>query len=242
MINWLLRHPFIAIVSMLLVLAGGLATTPFTTFRSIPSSPVAVDALPNLGENQQIVFTEWPGRSPQDVDDQVSYPLSLALMGVPGVRDVRTLSMFGFSSIAVIFDENIDFYWSRSRLLEKLSALPADTLPAGVQPTLGPDATGLGQVYWYTLEGRDRHGKPIGGWSLDDVRSVQDWLVRYALLGVQGVTEVASVGGYVREYQIDVDANALRLYNLSLAEVLHAVANSNLDVGARTTEINQVEY
>jgi len=242
MINWLLRHPFIAFALILLVIAGGLATTPFNTHKSIPSSPVAVDALPNLGENQQIVFTEWPGRSPQDVDDQVSYPLSLALMGVPGVRDVRTLSMFGFSSIAVIFDENIDFYWSRSRLLEKLSALPADTLPAGVQPTLGPDATGLGQVYWYTLEGRDRHGKPIGGWSLDDVRSVQDWLVRYALLGVQGVTEVASVGGYVREYQTDVDANALRLYNLSLAEVLHAVANSNLDVGARTTEINQVEY
>lgn len=242
MINWLLRHPFIAMVSILLVVAGGLATTPFSTHEALPSSPVAVDALPNLGENQQIVFTQWAGRSPQDVDDQVSYPLSLALMGVPGVRDVRTLSMFGFSSIAVIFDDNIDFYWSRSRLLEKLSALPAGTLPTGVQPTLGPDATGLGQVYWYTLEGRDRAGSPIGGWNLDEIRSVQDWLVRYALLGVQGVTEVASVGGYVREYQIDVDANALRLYNLTLAEVVQAVANSNLDVGARTTEINQVDY
>lgn len=242
MISWLLRHPFLAISAVMLVLAGGLVTTPFQSPEALPSSPVAVDALPNLGENQQIVFTEWPGRSPQDVDDQVSYPLSLALMGVPGVRDVRTLSMFGFSSIAVIFDDGIDFYWSRARLLEKLSALPADTLPTGVQPTLGPDATGLGQVYWYTLEGRDRAGNPAGGWSLEEVRSVQDWLVSYALLGVSGVTEVASVGGFVKEYQIDVDANALRLYQVTLADVVQAVGNANLDIGARTTEINRAEY
>src|SRR5690554_3602959 len=242
MINWLLRHPFIAIVSMLLVLAGGLATTPFTTYEGIPSSPVAVDALPNTGENQQIVYAEWPGRSPQDVDDQVSYPLSVQLMGVPGVKDVRTLSMFGFSSVSVIFHENVDFYWARSRILEKLASMPATALPTGVQPALGPDATGLGQVYQYTLEGRDPQGKPIGGWDLDELRSVQDWYVRYALLGAEGISEVASVGGYVREYQIDVNPDALRYYKVSLEQVMQAVAESNLDVGARTTEINRVEY
>ena len=242
MVHWLLQNKLVVALLTVGVIVAGVAVAPFRWDTGLPSSPVAVDAIPNLGENQQIVFTEWPGRSPQDVDDQVSYPLSVALMGVPGVKDVRTLSMFGFSSISVIFNEDIEFYWSRARLLEKLSSLPPGTLPAGVQPALGPDATGLGQVYLYTLEGRDPDGEPLGGWDLDELRSIQDWYVRYGLLAAEGISEVASIGGYVREYQIDVDPDALRYYNVSLEQVMQAVAESNLDIGARTTEINRVEY
>ena len=242
MTNWLLQNKLVVGLLAMLVVVAGILVAPFNWDTGMPRSPVAVDAIPNIGENQQIVYTDWPGRSPQDVDDQISYPLSVQLMGVPGVKDVRTLSMFGFSSIAVIFNDDVEFYWSRSRLLEKLSSLPAGTLPEGVQPALGPDATGLGQVYLYTLEGRDPQGNPIGGWDLDELRSVQDWYLRYALLAAEGISEVASVGGYVREYQIDVDPDALRYYDVTLEQVMTAVQQSNLDVGARTTEINQVEY
>lgn len=242
MIRWLLENKLIVALLTALVIFAGVAVAPFNWETSFPRSPVAVDAIPNIGENQQIVYTDWPGRSPQDVDDQVSYPLSVQLMGVPGVKDVRTLSMFGFSTISVIFHDDIEFYWSRARILEKLASLPAGTLPDGVQPALGPDATGLGQVYLYTLEGRDPQGNPIGGWDLDELRSVQDWYVRYGLLAAEGISEVASIGGYVREYQIDVDPDALRFYNVTLEQVMSAVAESNLDIGARTTEINQVEY
>ncbi|WP_431355330.1 efflux RND transporter permease subunit [Pseudidiomarina mangrovi] len=242
MTNWLLNNKLVVALLAVIVVVAGILVAPFNWDTGMPRSPVAVDAIPNIGENQQIVYTDWPGRSPQDVDDQISYPLSVQLMGVPGVKDVRTLSMFGFSSIAVIFNDDIEFYWSRSRLLEKLSSLPAGTLPEGVQPALGPDATGLGQVYLYTLEGRDPQGNPIGGWDLDELRSVQDWYLRYALLAAEGISEVASVGGYVREYQVDVDPDALRYYEVSLEQVMQAVQQSNLDVGARTTEINQVEY
>ncbi|MCC5880039.1 MAG: efflux RND transporter permease subunit [Idiomarina sp.] len=242
MTNWLLQNKLVVGLLAVLVVVAGILVAPFNWDTGMPRSPVAVDAIPNIGENQQIVYTEWPGRSPQDVDDQISYPLSVQMMGVPGVKDVRTLSMFGFSSIAVIFNDDVEFYWSRSRLLEKLSSLPPGTLPEGVQPALGPDATGLGQVYLYTLEGRDPQGNPIGGWDLDELRSVQDWYLRYALLAAEGISEVASVGGYVREYQIDVDPDALRFYDVTLEQVMTAVQQSNLDVGARTTEINQVEY
>src|SRR5690625_5104345 len=155
MTKWLLDNKLTVLLLAVMVVIAGILVAPFNWDTDLPRSPVAVDAIPNIGENQQIVYTEWPGRSPQDVDDQVSYPLSVQLMGVPGVRDVRTSSMFGFSSIAVIFNDDIEFYWSRARLLEKLSSLPPGTLPDGVQPALGPDATGLGQVYLYTLEGRD---------------------------------------------------------------------------------------
>lgn len=242
MIGWLLQNKLIVALITALVIFAGIAVAPFNWDTGFSRSPVAVDAIPNIGENQQIVYTEWPGRSPQDVDDQVSYPLSVQLMGVPGVKDVRTLSMFGFSSISVIFHDDIEFYWSRARILEKLASLSSGTLPEGVQPALGPDATGLGQVYLYTLEGRDPQGNPIGGWDLDELRSVQDWYVRYGLLAAEGISEVASIGGYVREYQIDVDPDALRYFNVSLEQVMAAVAESNLDIGARTTEINQVEY
>lgn len=230
-----------------LVLLGlvfwGLIHSPFQLgLDKIPKDPVAVDAIPDIGENQQIVFTSWPGRSPQDIEDQITYPLTTLLLGVPGVRDVRSTSMFGFSSIYVIFHDNIDFYWSRSRLLEKLNSLPAGLLPEGVQPGIGPDATALGQIFWYTLEGRDSEGNPTGGWGLDEIRSIQDFQVKYALTAVEGVAEVASIGGYVKEYHIDVDPEKLRQYDLSLLDVRKAVKESNLDIGAQTTEINNVEY
>jgi hypothetical protein len=149
-----------------LALAGwGIATAPFDwDIDFLPRDPVPVDAIPDIGDNQQIVFTEWPGRSPQDIEDQITYPLTTQLLGLPGVRTVRSNSMFGFSTINVIFEDDIEFYWSRSRILEKLNSLPGGTLPEGVQPALGPDATGLGQIFWYTLEGYDSDGNPTGGW------------------------------------------------------------------------------
>ena len=228
---------------LLAILLGGYITAPFNldTF-ALPRDPVAVDAIPDIGENQQIVFSQWPGRSPQDIEDQVTYPLTTALLGVPGVKSVRSNSMFGFSSIYIIFEETIDFYWSRSRLLEKLNALPAGILPEGVRPMLGPDATGLGQIFWYTLEGRTADGATTGGWDLQELRSIQDFYVRYALSSTEGVAEVASIGGFVKEYQIDVDPEAMKAKGISLDDVLNAVRNSNIDIGAKTMEINQAEY
>ena len=209
---------------------------------SLPRDRVPADAIPDLGENQQIVFTRWPGHSPRDLEDQVSYPLNTALLGIPGVRTVRSSSLFGFSTIHVIFKEGIDFYWARTRILEKLSSLPKDTLPYQVTPTLGPDATALGQVFWYTLESHDPQGKVIGGWDLHELRSIQDWSIRFALQSVPGVAEVTSIGGHVREYQVDVDPVAMLAHGVSLDHVATAVRESNLDISARTLEINQTEY
>ncbi len=243
LIRFCLENKLVVALFALGLVVWGFSVAPFDWENDVlPRDPVPVDAIPDIGENQQIVFTEWMGRSPQDVEDQITYPLTTALLGLPSVKTIRSYSMFGFSSIYVIFKEDAEFYWTRSRILEKLNSLPAGTLPAGVQPQLGPDATALGQVFWYTLEGRDPAGQPVGGWDLDELRSTQDWFVRYALQGVDGVAEVASIGGFVREYQIDVDPDALRLYGLSLADVFTAVRGSNLDVGARTIEVNRVEY
>jgi Cu(I)/Ag(I) efflux system membrane protein CusA/SilA len=203
---------------------------------------VPVDAIPDLGENQQIVFTEWPGRSPQDVDDQITYPLTVALLGLPEVSTVRSYSYFGFSSIYIIFQEKTDFYDSRSRVLEKLGSLSEGTLPDGVKPALGPDATALGQVFWYTLEGRDAEGEPAGGWDPAELRNIQDYYVRDALLASGGVAEVASVGGFQQEYQVEVDPDLLLHFDVSLPQVVQAVGQSNLDTGARSLEINRVEY
>ncbi len=243
-IIWFCLNNKLVVALLIVFFAGwGIMVAPFDWDTGwLPRSPVPVDAIPDLGENQQIVFTEWMGRSPQDIEDQISYPLTVALLGVPGVRTIRSFSFFGFSTVYVIFEEDIDFYWSRSRLLEKLNSLPAGTLPDAVQPSIGPDATALGQVFWYTLEGRDPDGNPAGGWDLAELRSIQDWLVRYALQSAQGVSEVASVGGFVQEYQIDVDPDAMRAANVSLGEVFEAVRMSNVDVGARTIEVNKVEY
>lgn len=243
MIRFTLKRKVVVLVMAGLVVVAGLLVAPFDWhLGDLERYPVAVDAIPDIGENQQIVFVRWPGRSPRDIEDQITHPLSAALLGVAGVVTVRSTSMFGFSSIYLIFGEDVDFYAARSRILEKLNSLPPNTLPAGVKPALGPDATPLGQVFWYTLEGRDERGRPSGGWDLHELRSIQDWYVRYALMSVEGVAEVASVGGHVKEYQVDVDPHALRAYGVTLDEVIAAVRDSNLDVGAKSIEINKVEY
>ncbi len=242
-IKYFLENKLVTTLVLLLFIVWGVVTAPFGwRIGGLPSDPVPVDAIPDIGENQQIVFTPWNGRSPQDIEDQVSYPLTTYLLGIPGVKSIRSSSIFGFSSIYIIFDEDIEFYWSRSRILEKLSSLPSGLLPEGVQPTLGPDATALGQVYWYTLEGRDREGNPTGGWDLHEIRTVQDFYVKYGLNATEGVSEVASIGGFVREYQIDVNPGALQAYNIPLHKVMQAVQKSNRDAGAKTIEINQAEY
>jgi Cu(I)/Ag(I) efflux system membrane protein CusA/SilA len=242
-IYFCLNNKLVVALLVAFIVGWGAMVAPFDwELGGLPRSPVAVDAIPDIGENQQIVFTEWEGRSPQDIDDQITYPLTTALLGIPGVKTVRSYSYFGFSSIFIIFEENIEFYWSRSRILEKLSSLPAGSLPQGVNPALGPDATALGQVFWYTLEGRGPDGQPVGGWDPQELRGIQDWQVRYALLGSGGVSEVASVGGFVQEYQIDVDPDAMRAAGVSIEEVFDAVRMSNTDVGARTIEVNKVEY
>jgi len=241
-IRFFVEQRLVAFLLLTSIVLWGLSAAPFNLGGPLPHDPVATDALPDLGENQQIVFTRWMGRSPQDIEDQITYPLTVSLLGVPGVRTVRSYSYFGFSSIYVIFQEQVDFYWSRSRILEKLASLPADTLPDGVAPTLGPDATALGQVYWYTLEGRDAEGRPAGGWDLDKLRSVQDWQVRYALASVEGVSEVASVGGHRLEYQVEVDPDAMHAWGVNLDQVYRAVRAANMEVGANVVEINRVEY
>ncbi|MFC1650050.1 efflux RND transporter permease subunit [Candidatus Latescibacterota bacterium] len=242
-IRFCLENKLVVFIMLIVILSWGIMVAPFDwDIGFLPRNPVPVDAIPDIGENQQIVFTAWTGRSPQDIEDQISYPLTISLLGVPGIKTIRSYSMFGFSTIYVIFDEDIEFYWSRSRILEKLNSLPAGTLPQGVQPSLGPDATALGQVFWYTLEGRDENDNPTGGWDPHELRSIQDWHVRYALMSAKGVSEVASVGGFVKEYQIDIDPDALRAYNVTIEEVVQAVKMSNIDVGARTIEVNKVEY
>ncbi|PKR80429.1 cation transporter [Brumimicrobium salinarum] len=242
-IRYFLENKLVTFLILVLFIGWGLVTSPFNwDTGSLPSDPVAVDAIPDIGENQQIVFTEWMGRSPQDIEDQITYPLTTSLLGIPGVKSIRSSSIFGFSSIYIIFDEDVEFYWSRSRILEKLNSLPANLLPDDVQPALGPDATALGQVYWYTLEGRDKEGNPTGGWDLHEIRTVQDFFVKYNLNAVEGVSEVASIGGYVQEYQIDVDPDALKTYDIPLYDVMNAVKNSNRDIGAKTIEINKAEY
>ena len=223
MVNWLievsLRNRVLIIAGFLLVGAWGywaLLTTP-------------IDAIPDLSDNQVIVFTDWPGRSPQEVEDQITYPLTVSLQGLPGVRVVRSSSAFGFSMINIIFEDAIELYFARTRVLERLN-LMAKSLPPGVVPTLGPDATGVGHVFWYTVEGK--------GYSLQELRSLQDWFIRYQLNAVPGVAEVASVGGVVRQYQIDVDPNRLRTFHLPLSAVIDAVMRSNRNVGGNVVEAN----
>ena len=216
MIHWLidaaLRNRFLVIAGFLLVAGWG-----YWALRTVP-----IDAIPDLSDNQVIVFTDWPGRSPQEVEDQITYPLTVSLQGLPGVRVVRSSSAFGFSMINVIFDDAVDIYFARTRVLERLN-LVGKSLPPGVVPTLGPDATGVGHVFWYTVEGK--------GYSLQDLRSLQDWFIRYQLNAVPGVAEVASVGGVVRQYQIDVDPNRLRAFRIPFSAVVDAVMRSNRNVG-----------
>jgi len=242
-IKFLIENKLVAVLLLVLFVGWGTVNAPFNWDTGfLPSNPVAVDAIPDIGENQQIVFTKWDGRSPQDIEDQITYPLTTSLLGIPGVKTIRSSSMFGFSSIYIIFEEDIEFYWSRSRILEKLNSLPSGLLPEGVNPALGPDATGLGQIFWYTLEGRDENGNVTGGWDLQELRSIQDYYVKYALSSASGVSEVASIGGYVQEYQVDVNPELMRQYNIGLHHVVKAVKESNKDIGAQTLEINQAEY
>ncbi len=243
-VKYFLDNRLITWIILIILLALGIATAPFNWQTGfLPRDPVPVDAIPDIGDNQQIVATEWMGRSPKDIQDQVTYPLTTALLGIPGVSNVRSTSMFGMSFIYVIFKDNVEFYWSRSRILEKLNSLPAGTLPQGVQPTLGPDATALGQVFWYTLEGRDpKTGKPNGGWDPQELRTIQDFYVKYSLATAEGVSEVASAGGFIKEYQVDLNPEALKAYNVSVMDVMNTVRKSNLDIGAETIELNNVEY
>ncbi|MCG8750509.1 efflux RND transporter permease subunit, partial [Tenacibaculum finnmarkense] len=242
-IKFLIGNKLVAVLMLTLFIGWGTVNAPFHwDIPFLPSNPVAVDAIPDIGENQQIVFTKWDGRSPQDIEDQITYPLTTSLLGIPGVKTIRSSSMFGFSSIYIIFEEDIEFYWSRSRILEKLNSLPSNLLPEGVNPALGPDATGLGQIFWYTLEGRDEKGNVTGGWDLQELRSIQDYYVKYGLSSASGVSEVASIGGYVQEYQVDVNPELMRQYKIGLNQVVKAVKSSNQDIGAQTLEINQAEY
>ncbi|MCR9250999.1 MAG: efflux RND transporter permease subunit [bacterium] len=242
-IKFFLEKKLITLLLTISLIGWGISTAPFNwQLDSIPRNPVPVDAIPDIGENQQIVFTEWMGRSPQDIDDQITYPLTTALLGIPGVKTIRSSSIFGLSSIYLIFEEDVEFYWSRSRILEKLNSLPAGTLPEGVQPALGPDATALGQIFWYTLEGRDQEGNPAGGWDPQELRTIQDFYVKYGLSSANGVSEVASIGGFVKEYQVDIDPVAMKSFDVGVNQIMTAVKKSNLDVGARTLEYNRAEY
>jgi len=221
MINWLIEWS-IKNRGMVLLFSIGLAGAGYWALTRTP-----IDAIPDLSDNQVIVFTDWAGRSPKEVEDQITYPLVTSLQGLPGVRVVRASSAFSFSMVNVIFDDNVDLYWARTRVLERLN-LVTKQLPVGVTPTLGPDATGVGQVFWYTLES-DKS-------DLRELRSVQDWFVRYQLNSVPGVAEVASVGGYVQQYQVDVNPDRLRAYNMPLSAVVEAVEKSNNNVGGNVVE------
>ena len=212
-IRWCLDNRLIVLLLSAAALVGG--------YFALQGTPV--DAIPDIGEKQVIVFADWPGRSPQDVEDQITYPLTVSLQGTPGVKTIRSASGFGFSMVFVIFRDEVDYYWARSRVLERMN-VATTKLPPGVVPVLGPDATALGQIFWYTLE--------ADGADLAQLRSLHDWYIRYQLQAVEGVSEVASVGGYVKQYQIDVHPDKLRAHGVTLPEVYEAVRKGNIDVGA----------
>ena len=252
-IHFFLNNAFVVVVLIVVLVGAGL--------WSIEEVPV--DAIPDIGENQTIVFTKWMGRSPKDVYDQITYPLSTELEGIPGIKTIRGISGFGFSTIYVIFKDDVDFYWARTRVMEKLNTA-AKVLPPDVVPSLGPDATAMGQIFWYTVE-NGFHCPEHGGHyekpedhkndypdckhtllrsekNLQELRSIQDWLVRLQLNAVEGVSEVASVGGFVKQYQVDVDPDRMRAHGVKLAEVITAVKRSNLDVGAKVVQDSGMEF
>ena len=255
LIAWSLRNRFLVVCGVFFLIAFGT--------RALYRTPV--DAIPDLSENQVIVFADWAGRSPQEVEDQVTYPLSVGLQGLAGVKTVRANSMFGFAMLTIIFEEKVDNYFARTRVLERLNLLAAQ-LPAGVVPQLGPDATGLGWVYQYYLhvdpvaaEVRRRNASdtndvrlltsaatnassPFPGYDLGQLRALQDWFIRYQLNAVQGVAEVASIGGFVRQYQIEVSSLKMRARKVTLKDVMEAVGASNLNVGGKVIEENGMEF
>lgn len=223
LIRWCLKNAFLVLLAVVGLIGGG--------YYALKNTPV--DAIPDIGEKQVIVFADWPGRSPQDVDNQVTYPLTTSLTGTPGVKSIRSMSGFGFAMVFVIFKDDVDYYWARSRVLERIN-VAQQRLPAGVTPVLGPDATALGQVFWYTVEGE--------GFDLAELRSIQDWYLRYQINAVEGVSEVASIGGFVKQYQIDVHPDKLRAHGVTLMDVTTAVQKANIDVGAKVIEKNGVEF
>jgi len=230
LIAWSLRNRFLVLCGFFLLLALGI--------RALKETPV--DAIPDLSENQVVVFADWPGRSPKEVEDQITYPLSTSLQGLAGVKTVRATSMFGFSILTVIFDDAIDNYFARTRVLERLNYL-ATQLPQGVTPRIGPDATGLGWIFQYYLD-VDPALAPSGGYDLGRLRAVQDYFVRFQLTSVPGVAEVASVGGFVRQYQVDVSPAKMRASGISLADVMQALGSGNLNVGGKVIEENGMEF
>lgn len=223
LIETALRNRFV-----ILVTAAAIALYGFYAIKTTP-----VDAIPDLSENQVIIFTEWMGRSPQIIEDQVTYPLVSNLQGIPGVKDIRANSMFGMSFVFVIFNDNVDIYWARSRVLEKLNSAQR-LLPPGITPTLGPDGTGLGHVFWYTLH--------APGYNLGELRALQDWYIRFALQTVEGVSEVASFGGFQKQYQVIVDPVLLQYYNVPLMDVVNRIKMNNNDVGGRKFEQSDMGY
>lgn len=223
LISFSLKNRFLVVILVSSLFAWGIL--------SITKNPI--DAIPDVSENQVIVFTEWAGRSPQVIEDQVTFPLVSNLQGIPDVKTVRGSSMFGMSFIYLIFEDKTDVYWARTRVLERLNTAQ-QLLPAGVTPTIGPDGTGVGHIFWYTLEGR--------GYDLGELRALQDWYVKYALQTVPGVSEVASFGGFQKQYQISIDPHKLNYYNIPLADVLDAVRENNNDVSGRKLEISDVGY
>ena len=218
-IEYSARNKFVIILAYTLLIGWGI--------WSVYTTPV--DAIPDLSDNQVIVFTEWMGRSPKIIEDQITYPLVSNLQGLPKVKAVRAQSMFGMSFIYVIFDDDADIYWARSRVLEKLN-YASSSLPPGVVPTLGPDGTGVGHVFWYTVEGKD--------YDLAELRAIQDWYIRYQLNSVQGVAEVASIGGFVKQYQVDLDPIKLAAYDVNFNSVVEAIKGTNRDVGGKILESN----
>src|SRR6202163_704043 len=211
-IDFSLNNRFLVLGLALLLAAAGI--------HAVRTNPI--DAIPDISETQIIVFADWSGRSPQEVEDQVTYPMVVNLQGLAGVKAVRSSSAFGFSMINVIFEDGTDLYFARTRILERMNLI-SSLLPRGVTPILGPDASAVGQVFWYTVEGE---GKDLG-----TLRAIHDWFIRYQLNSVPGVAEVASIGGFVRQYQIDVDPNKLAAYSLSIRDVIEAVQKSNSNVG-----------
>jgi Cu(I)/Ag(I) efflux system membrane protein CusA/SilA len=222
-IEWSLKNQFLVIVGMIFAILGGI-----WAMRTI-----RLDAIPDLSDVQVIIYTEYPGQAPQVVEDQITYPVSSKMLSVPFAKVVRGYSFFGFSFVYVIFEDGTDLYWARSRVLEYLNGL-AGQLPDGVTPQLGPDATGVGWAFMYVLNSPQR--------SLADLRSYQDWYLKYGLMSVEGVSEVASLGGFVRQYQVEVDPVRLRAYDVSLADIKRAIQRSNNDVGGRLVEMGEREF
>ncbi|QJB37247.1 efflux RND transporter permease subunit [Chitinophaga oryzae] len=222
-VSWSIRNRFFVWLGIILITIGGI--------YSIRETPV--DALPDLSENQVIIFTEYMGRNPKIIEDQITYPLVSNLQGIPRVKSIRAASMFGMSFIFVVFKDDVDIYWARTRVLERLN-YAQKFLPQGITPGLGPDGTGLGHVFWYTLQGK--------GYNLGELRALQDWYVKFALQNVEGVSEVASFGGFQKRYQVTIDPHKLVYYGIPLMDVTRAVASNNRDVGGSLYEMNATGY